>query len=167
MANMIPISTVTATTSVASLDFVNIPNLYTDLVIKTSFRAVQSTGFQRIRFNSISTTSYAYRWVFGNGTNGLSTNGTDTAINWIDSTNSSDAANAFSNGDIYIFNYTGSQNKVISADVARENNDIAETQGLVSGIWENTSPISSISLYVTSGDLAQYSSATLYGIRKY
>lgn len=173
MANMIPISTVTVGSGGASsIDFVNIPQTYTDLLIKVSTRdnLAYSWGQGYFRFNG-STSGYDGRQLYGNGSTTASASGsgswgTTYALGGRGTGNST-TANVFSNAEIYIPNYTSGNNKSYSADGVTENNASLAIAELVAGIWSNTSPITSISLFTPSQTWQQYSSATLYGIRKY
>lgn len=166
MANMIPISTVTVGSGGASsIDFVSIPQIYTDLVIKVSGRN-SSTGANNFLFTfNGSTSSFTLRQLYGTGAAAGST--TTPARYAGEYTGTDMTSNTFSSVDIYIPNYSGSNNKSYSVDDVTENNATTSYAVLSAGLWSNTSPITSISLALTGGTLAQYSSATLYGIRKY
>lgn len=173
MANMIPISTVTVGSGgAATIDFVNIPQTYTDLLIKVSSRdnLAYSWGQGYIRFNG-STSGYDGRQAYGNGSSVASASGSG---NWGTTyglagrgSGASTTSNIFSNCDIYITNYGGSNNKSYSYDGVTENNATLSMAEIVAGVWSNTAPITSITLLTPSQTWQQYSTATLYGIRKY
>jgi hypothetical protein len=169
MANMIPISTVTVGSGGATaFAFTNIPQNYTDLIIKVSARGnYAGTSDQlAISFNG-STSSYSYKQIYGLGTAGVGSQG---ASAYPDSyiSGASATASTFGNTDIYIPNYTSSNNKSLSMDSVGETNGGVVGSSLTAGIWSNTAPITSISvLNSLSGTFLQYSTATLYGIRKY
>jgi hypothetical protein len=177
MANMIPISTVTVGSGgAANITFSNIPQTYTDLCILLSSRAVSNGDTHcslKVSFNgSPSGTSYSNRWLYGAGSGaGSNSNTTQDAIRFIYAVNGSSAtASTFANTLIYIPNYAGSNNKSASLDAVTENNATEALATLQAGLWSNTSPITSVVLtphYVSNETFAQYSSATLYGIRKY
>lgn len=168
MANMIPISTVTVGSGgVASIDFTSIPQTYTDLVVKLSIRSSQSgaiADYGKVLFNG-STTGYSYRDLYGNSSSASSTGATTTLL--MTYQGNAGTANVFGNSEIYIFNYRESSNKSFSVDGVVENNATTAYPTLTGAIWANTSPISSISIGPASGTWLQYSTATLYGIRKY
>ena len=168
MANMIPISTVTVGSGGASsIDFVNIPQIYTDLIIKLSARRDATSTSVDITFNG-SASGYSRIRILGNGATASSASATSqTFIEDPMSVQSDWTSNTFGNVEIYIPNYTSSNNKSISIDSATENNATTAYAVLVAGLWANTSPISSIKIVPASGSFTQYSSATLYGIRKY
>jgi hypothetical protein len=172
MANMIPISTVTVGSGgVSTIDFTNIPQTYTDLVIKLSARSTSSGGDCSVTFNASGGTAYSSRLLYGDGSAAASANSTGAAfavwgagaIN-----RSTTTSSTFANTDIYIPNYSGSNNKSFSTDSVEENNATQAYSELATSLWSNTAPISQITLTPSSsGNFAQYSTATLYGIRKY
>jgi hypothetical protein len=168
MANMIPISTVTVGSGgAASIDFTGIPQTYTDLVIKLSIRSSQLgaiADYGKVLFNG-STTGYSYKDVYGNGSSAASTGGTTTLL--MTYQGNAGTANVFGNSEIYIPNYGATNNKSFSIDGVVENNATTGYPTLTAGLWANTSPIGSISIGPASGTWQQYSTATIYGIRKY
>jgi hypothetical protein len=175
MANMIPISTVTVGSGGAStIEFNNIPQIYTDLLIVCSARNASSNGIDMgMRFNGNSGTNYSYRSVYGSGSTASSGSASSETLFTRAGLNSGSSytASTFGNMSYYIPNYTSSNNKSISIDGVNEQNSSTAYAQLIAGLWSQTSPISSVTLYVnsanTSDNFAQYSSATLYGIRKY
>jgi hypothetical protein len=148
----------------SSMDFTSIPSTYTDLVLKTSSRTSGSGNvFLTIAFNG-SSSNFSYRQVFGNGSSAASNSGSIGYGVLIDG--SSDTASTFSNGEVYIPNYSGSTNKSLSTDAIQENNGTLAYMALVATLWSSTSAINQITLTPSSGTLQQYSTATLYGILK-
>jgi hypothetical protein len=145
----------------ASMDFTSIPATYTDLLISTSLRINAAGGYINISFNS-NTTGYTNRYIQGNGSTATSSNNAGRFADIPDY--SSDTASTFSNGQIYIPNYTSSNNKSYSSDVIEENNATQAYMYLIAGLWSNTSAITSIGLSPSSGNFVQYSTAYLYGI---
>lgn len=174
MANLIPIATVIVTGSTsASISFTNIPQSYTDLKISISART-NRTGAAvdtiKLIFNG-NTSGYSNKGLGGQSDSGAFsfTNVGSASIEDNAGTTTDDAnANTFGTGDIYIANYTGSKYKLVASDGANENNAVRAYQFITSGMWSNTSPITSIVLTPLVGtSFTQYSAATLYGIRKY
>ena len=148
----------------SSIDFTSIPATYTDLLVKLSTRTTgAAVADVSLRFNS-ATTNYSYRDIEGNGSTAASYSG--TSFLWAGEANRGDAtASTFANIEIYIPNYAGSTNKSISVDSVTENNGTLAYSDLIAGLWSNTSAITSISLLLSSGNHAQYSTAYLYGIK--
>lgn len=169
-----PTYTAIATTTVgsggtSSIDFTSIPSTYADLLIVVSARAASGGNASDnlgMTFNS-SATGYTDRLLSGNGSTASSSTGTRTEALAGDISGSTGTANTFSNINIYIPNYGGSKNKSYSVDSIQENNTTAANARLIAGLWSNTSAITSISLRYFGGgvNLAQYTSATLYGIK--
>ena len=149
-------------TAVASIDFTNIPQNYTDLIIKLSARNSSTQNLIEIRFNG-SSTGYTRRSVYGNGSSAASASGSDSQ-NLIQSI-STDTSNTFGNTEIYIPNYAGSANKSISMDTLQENNATGATALLGTVLWSNVTAIANVSIIQISGTFVQHSSATLYGVK--
>ena len=160
------IATVTVTgATAASMDFTSIPQTYTDLLIKYSGRvnaAVDPT--LKIIFNS-NTSNYSSKVLYGDGTTPGSFNGSTAYTYGGYVCNSNHTANTFSNGEIYIPNYTSSNNKSVSVDDVIETNATESYLFLAASLWSDSAAITSISLDPVNADLVQYSSATLYGIK--
>ena len=153
----------------SSIDFTSIPSTYTDLCVKISTRDTSSAGSPNVKltFNG-STSGYSNKRLLGyNGTNVASFSDTSIAygIATLDNT-SSHTSNTFTNSEIYVPNYTSSNNKSFSLDTVVENNSATvNALGLYAQIWANSAVISSISMTPDGGfNFVQYSTATLYGI---
>ena len=151
---------------IASIDFLNIPQTYTDLVIKYSIRTTSANqvDYMKCEFNG-STTSYSERVLFGYGTTTGSATNSGSYDNIING--GANTASTFSNGEIYIPNYTGANYKSFSSDSVAESNSTTNNMLMLAAeLWSNTSPITSIKLSdYSSGTFAQYSTAHLYGIK--
>ena len=162
-------STTVGVGGASTITFSNIPQNYTDLVIKLSLRTVATSDFPGIviRFNGSSASSYSYKYINSSGT-AYSSGGasSQTSLRLGNTPGSAQTTNTFGNFEVYIPNYAGSTNKSVSADTQGENNGTAGYGNLTAGIWANTTAINNISIFETTPvNLAQYSTATLYGIR--
>jgi hypothetical protein len=150
----------------ASIDFSSIPSTYTDLVVFFSARGVATSDFPAtgLKFNG-SATSYSSRFLLGSGSAASSgVGGTSTYIRLGNADGSIQTGSTFASTFIYIPNYAGSTNKSVSIDMVSESNTTAAYSNLSAGLWSNTATISSISLFIDGANLAQYSSAYLYGV---
>ena len=159
------IATVTVTSATAAnIEFANIPQTYTDLVVKLSGRTSGTNATGVFQFNTDTTAAnYQVRWLGGSGSSASSGNSSNP---WFfNITQSTDTSNTFSNVELYIPNYTGTTQKSLSVDSVTENNSTAVTMNLFAGLWNGTSAITSIKLDPFDGDFVQYSTATLYGIK--
>jgi hypothetical protein len=152
----------------ATMVFSSIPQTYTDLCIKMSARGTNTIGETKVTFNAISA-NYDVRVLYGDGANPASTNYlASTTLQLLGTNNrSSSGASTFSSTELYIPNYAGSTNKSLSVDAVTEDNVTsgATTQiGLHAGLSANTAAITSVTL-AAAANFAQYSTATLYGIK--
>lgn len=163
--SMTLISTVTVGAGgTSSIAFNSIPATGTDLLIYYSIRT--NSGTTRLSlplsFNS-TTTTYVYRDLYG--TDSVTGSGTGNrytiAVNGDTST-----SGTFSNGSLYIPNYTSSVAKIYSVDAVAENNATAGFNSIVSGSWSGTSAISSVLIDGDGATILQYSTASLYTITK-
>ena len=169
----VKISTVTiGSGGASSIDFNSIPQTYTDLQIVISARGATGGGNISLRFNG-STSSYSSRRLYGDGSAAYSDSasgtsaGSGSAILAGVFSDSGTTANVFGSQQIYIPNYTSANYKSVSVEAVSENNATAAYQEINAGLWSNTAAITSISLitYQSGGTFAQYSTATLYGIK--
>jgi len=170
MANtMVKISSVTVGVSgAATIDFTDIPQTFTDLKVVFSLRSDRADTFDYIKqtFNN-SASGYSGRTIRGDGASVVSTN-------WSTSWNEPPMVNGntsttsvFSNGEMYVPNYTSSNNKSVSFDMLNENNATTAYTGFSAGLWANSAAITSIKIIPYYGtNWQQYSTATLYGILK-
>lgn len=146
----------------------NIPQTYTDLSLFLSLKSERGTQYDypELRFND-STTSYSIRNL---GANGASANSdTNTLIDWVvmGSGSGTTTALVFSNDFLYIPNYTSSNNKSVSLDTTAEVNATNNYMRLSAGLWSQSAAITKITIrnqFVL--DWEQFSTATLYGIKK-
>jgi hypothetical protein len=157
----------------SSASFTSIPATYTDLKVLASTR--QNNTGMRVQFNSDTGTNYSWRRLDANGTvvtsNSNTTYGSpyNTFIYWSMQGTTTDTANTFSNGEMYIPNYAGSTQKSVSADSVAENNATTAYMAMQAGLWTGTAAITSITLSPDTSTLPlfeQYSTFTLYGISK-
>jgi hypothetical protein len=157
----------------SSISFTSIPGTYTDLLVKVSARGTDNSanGWNNgyLTFNS-SATGYASNILIGRGDlSAAAFTGTSTELGYaFYLSNSVTTSNTFASTDIYIPNYTGSNNKSVSSDFVEENNAARAIMGLQAGLWSNSSAITSITLAPAAGagNFVQYTTATLYGIKK-
>jgi hypothetical protein len=147
----------------SSINFTSIPQTYTDLLLKVSARN-SDTGTANnlyVGFNGVNTNQSAIKLV-GTGSSASASSDGNIIANMVAS---SATSNTFNNAEIYIPNYTVSQNKSVSIDSVNENNATDATLRLEAGLWSSTAAITSINLTGQSGNFVQYSTAYLYGIK--
>lgn len=151
----------------SSIDFVSVPQTFTDLYLACSLRSAQSNvfGIHYLRFNG-STASYSGRYLEGNGSSAYQ--GTYSVGAYLGaSTGNGATANTFSNIGAYITNYTSSVAKSVSVDSVGENNSTQSFQTITGSLWNVTDPITRVTVVFDGSDtFLQYSSVSLYGILK-
>jgi hypothetical protein len=144
----------------ANIQFTSSPQTYTDLLIKISGRANDTGTNLVLTLNATSTiSSIALR---GYGSGYTSDTSTTAVLRMVEPSNFT--ASTFASAEIYIPNYTSSNNKSWSADGVIENNDTDSAQALIAGLTSIAVAITSITLAPITGSFVQYSTAYLYGI---
>ena len=150
----------------ASIIFNNIPQVYTDLVLRMSARQASAATSAEFYFfvNSNTATIHSTTWLFGNGSSVGSTraNGNTAIVQ-----NFSPAANATSNTfgsvEIVLPNYTSSNFKQFIIDEVSENNTTAADLRMNAGLIRTTDPVSILRID-SVGTWVQHSTFSLYGI---
>jgi hypothetical protein len=169
MANTyIAIATVTVGSGGAStIEFTSIPNTFTDLSVLLSTRSTD-TGLRtdiKMTFNG-SRSSYSGKEIRNADGTVSSTTSNTTYVDMWRINGTSTTASTFTNHSLYIPNYASSNNKSFSIDDVLENNSTSSYYlGFAAGLWSNSSAINQITFTCGSGNFAQYSTATLYGIK--
>jgi len=159
------ISTITLTTTTATITFSTIPGIYTDLLLKCSTRSNDTANnggaALEIKLNNVTVTSGVR--LEGSGSAASS----NTAFPYANAEPSDFTASTFGNTEFYIPNYAGSTAKSVSADSVGENNATLAYSSLNALLWSSTTAVSSIVLKpISTFSFVQYSSASLYGILK-
>jgi hypothetical protein len=161
------VSTVTVGSGgAASIEFTGIAGTGKDLLLLMSLaseRAGVSFDTTEILLNGVTTNSYSYRYLEGNGSTVSSFSGTEPSIIPMNSPAAANT-NVFSNYALYIANYTSNTNKSISIDGVNERNDPQAFQRISAYSFSTSSAITSIKIqqYQAAYDLAQHSTASLY-----
>jgi hypothetical protein len=147
----------------SAITFNNIPQNYTDLVLKTSLRLSVGGDWCLLTING-SSSNFSGRELYGSGSSVSSF--TRSTNQFIVLTNQSGyTANSFSNSEHYFANYSGNTNKSFSADQVQETNATASNIMMDAFLWSNPAAINQLTITPGAGNLVQYSTATLYGIR--
>jgi len=148
---------------VTSVTFSSIAAIYTDLVVKMSARDGSSNGTIYVCINGTTQTNQTMKRLEGNGAS--ATSDSQSSI-YFTMDYASHTANTFGSAEMYIPNYTSSNNKSISIDAIEENNATTAYSDLVAGLWSQTAAITSLN-FQCNASFAQYTTFYLYGITKY
>ena len=160
----------------ASVSFTSIPSTYKHLQIRAIARGTYATGTDAILFkmqvNSDTAANYSTHFLQGYG--GVATNigaggggGSDyirlgglPKDNW--------TASVFGPIVIDVLDYANTNKyKTVRCLSGSDGNSTTVYQYVefTSGLWRNTNAISSISIFPSTGNISQYSSFSLYGIK--
>jgi hypothetical protein len=160
----------------ATITFSGIPSTYTHLQLRGIGRSDATNQIQQMvtRFNGDSSAAYAAHYLVGDGSSASA--GADTSITGINMerlTYSTQTSGVFSAFVIDILDYANTNKYKTTRTLAGYDNNGGGTYPgrviLESGLWQNTSAISSITLSTAntggSWSFTQYSQFALYGIR--
>lgn len=171
--SMYPIYTQTLASSAGIVSFNNIPSGFDDLKVIISARNSDTVSARGITFRFNNDVSLSYSSTELNMISGPATVsssqflGTNSFINGLIHGGTNYTANSFSNGILDIPNYNGANIKTTLSSGVMENASATDSyMRLVSGIWNNTSPITSIQFLPFGGtsSFVAGSTFTLYGI---
>jgi hypothetical protein len=155
-----PIATQTLGAPAATITFSSIPATYTDLRFIVTC-TTSGSGRIRAQYNGDTATNYSATLLSGTGSTANSsrvttanhiwlTGGTDTTIPTL--------------GTLDLFSYAGSTYKT---SIGTESKDLngSGVVGRYVQLWQSTSAINSITLFLFSGNYSIGTTATLYGIK--
>jgi hypothetical protein len=128
----------------ASIEFTSIPQTYTDLKLAWSTRTTNAatSNSHYLYFNTLNT-NFSFKRLRGTGS--AADSYAESSGNLYNSAVGANAtASIFSNGEIYIPNYTGSTNKSFSVDTVAEDNATTGITVMFAGLWSNTAAITNI-----------------------
>lgn len=150
----------------SSITFTNIPQTYTDLVVKISARTDNSISSWLVVAPNGSTSNLTNIRFEGYGPSGTGSGTLSTGFQgYLPAADYT--ANTFGTMDIYIPNYTSANQKSMSTDNAPENNSSSEWYVNMTALrWANTSAITSLAFNSQAGNLVQHSTFYLYGVAK-
>ena len=148
----------------ASAEFTSIPSTYSHLEVR--FIGSNASGSNRIRLqlNSDTATNYSTHVLIGDGSSVASLAGANDSKIAI-SAATSGTATSFVGSIVSILDYANTNKyKTIRTLSGFDNNGNGEID-LNSGSWRNTAAITSLKFYWDTGNVTQYSSFALYGIK--
>ena len=156
----------------ASASFTSVPATYSHLQVRVFGRGT-GTGnreYIAIRFNNDTASNYWWHGLNGSGSaaDAQESGATDTFVKAGFSTIPvSDAgANIFGSAVVDIFDYANTNKyKTTRAFAGQDQNNTSGRLNLVSGVWNNTTAVNRVDVFLGSGNWSQYSSIALYGIK--
>lgn len=154
------IATQTLGSAAATITFSSIAASWTDLRLVLSGVTDGSGKAIRFRYNGDTNINYSYTNIAGNGSSAYSNRAGASYI----LTNDGTSTTAPSLIEIDIFSYASSTYKTCLCTGSEDQNGAGQLVKTV-GLWRDTSAINSISIFVSSGNFATGTTATLYGIK--
>lgn len=156
----------------SSIEFTSIPGTYQHLQLRMIGRSTRSStdDYCWVQFNSDTGSNYAYHLLVGNGADATASGyASQTGIDAERLSGSTATANAFGAIVMDLLDYSSTtKNKTLRCFGGYNNNTTTTINvGHTSGLWMNTSAITSVTLTAQAGssNFAQYTTAALYGIK--
>jgi len=154
----------------ASIDFTSIPSTYKHLQLRGIARdssAVNDYTVILLQCNGDTGSNYARHNLFGNGAStGAGGAATQTSIRAGIMPQNLTTSNSFGGNVFDVLDYQNTNKyKTIRGLSGTDTNTTTDYVQLTSGLWQNTSAITSISLTSGGTNFVQYSSFALYGIK--
>lgn len=157
------LASVTLSSGASSVTFTGIPSTYKHLQIRQLVNS--PTGNQQIQVGSgtVDTgANYSFHFLYGEGANTGSSGATSQNNGYL----------GYANGSTYpfvavtdILDYTRNTNKTIRTFSGQDNNGSAAYTMLTSSLWNNTNPITAITISNNGGNYATSSTFALYGVK--
>ena len=153
----------------ASVEFAGIPQGYKHLQIRSSARDNAGAGtvtYFKVNFNLDTGSNYAYHRLFGDGSSATADAGSSIAqtyANFALANSSTTQIMGASILDILDYNSVSKYKTIRTLGGADQNG--SGRVGISSGLWMNTSAITSIKLVADNGTFGQYSTFALYGVK--
>ena len=168
------LATVTLSASAATVTFSSIPATYKHLQIRffaQTNRGTYGSDDIKIQVNSDTGSNYSWHDLYGNGANGAAQSVTSTTRIELNNASGTGVASNFGAGVLDILDYANTNKYKTTRSL--HGNDVNGTVSgfggrvaLDSGLWMNTSAISTIQFApITGTAFTQYSSFALYGIK--
>jgi hypothetical protein len=159
------IQTTTLGSAQASVTFSAISGSYTDLVLISNVDITSAGASINIRFNSDTGNNYSYITIYGNGI----AHATNKATNQNKSYIAAYVAPNTSLETVIVTNIQNYSNTTTNKTLISRSNRASASNSpgaeVLSGLWRNTSAITSITLAADSGNIDTGSTFTLYGIK--
>lgn len=146
----------------SSIEFTNIPQTYRDLMILMSAnKSSQGVNISNLYINGLAETNLG----FGSYTDSGNTGSTRTGLWRSGGPYEQGTGSLFTNSYIYLPSYTRSYQKLWQIDTVNASISAGNYIAFQSQQSSNISPITSLRISASDSTWAQYSVASLYGIR--
>lgn len=154
---------------VASINFAGIPTGYKHLQLRVLARNTNASDYGAgVRFNSDSSGSYVqYHQVYSDGGGvGVGTGATSANnMEWLYMPGTNRASNIYGSYIIDILDYASTTKNKTIRNIGGFDANGAGYAIIRSHLWVNTSAVTSINLFLGSGNFTQHSQFALYGVK--
>jgi hypothetical protein len=148
----------------ASVEFTSISSAYTHLEVRYIGSNATSSNRIRMQMNSDTASNYSTHLLIGNGTAASAIGGANTDKIPV-SPGDPGSSTAFAVGVISILDYANTNKyKTVRTLTGKDANGSGEID-LISGAWRSTSAVTSLKFFWDTGNVTEYSSFALYGIK--
>lgn len=163
---MEPIATQLLASNTATVTFSGIPQGYKHLQVRYILRNAAVADAVKLRLNSDTGSNYSLHMLRGNGSAASAAAGaSQTSIEIPFTAYSGTTANTFGCGIIDILDYANVYKYKTTRTLGGADLNGSGFVDFTSGLWMNTAPVTSISIFAASGDIATNSRFSLYGIK--
>ena len=156
-------TTLVGSGGVNQVTFLDIPQTYKHLQIR-GIALSASTPRIYIRYNGDGASNYTYHFLEGNGSSAVASAGANQTENWL-FINGFIASSTPSPFVVDILDYANSNKFKTIRSLHGGDNNSAGNIALCSGLWRDTTAITSIQLFTSSSTFSQHSRFSLYGIK--
>jgi hypothetical protein len=148
------------------IEFTSIPSTFKHLQVRYIVKNTSDANQTAMRFNSDTTSNYFWHILSGNGSSASASDYPSQSYMGLPRTAPPSPSSTFYVGVVDILDYTSAnKNKTVRGLGGGDTNGGGHVD-FTSGAWNNSaSAVSTIRLYALAGNLAQYSSFALYGIK--
>jgi len=161
-------TTLVGSGGVNQITFSDIPQNYKHLQIRGLGRTTTSNTDDNVymQFNGDTSNNYAAHYLYGNGSSVTAAAATSQSnVVACRIPGASSTASIFGTSVVDILDYANSsKNKTVRTLTGHDQNG-SGLMFLISGLWQSTLSITSITLYVSPNNIAQHSRFSLYGIK--
>lgn len=151
----------------SSISFTSIPSTFKHLQVRGIIRPATNNADMKLTFNSDSGSNYSRHRLIGNGSSIDATGAASSTYIGIFDANGlqTGTASVFGAFVIDVLDYANtSKNKTVRVLSGNDNNGSGQV-GLSSGAWLSTTATNSLTFVMNTGNIAEFSSFALYGIK--
>ena len=148
----------------ASAEFTSIPSTYTHLEIRWIAKVTTGATRLRVQINSDTTANYSTHLLIGDGT-AYAAAAANTDRIAISAAINAASGTSFCAGVVSVLDYKYTNKYKTVRTLSGVDYNTSGEIAFNSGAWRSTSAVTSLKFLMDSGDIDQYSSLALYGIK--